>query len=198
MACLNNPMQLNNPIPEDLVPILAKDEEKQKQIKEKSAEDASSSGARAIATVPPPGTAGVSPSPSHQAPPTTAKPAVKGGAVAAKNGVVVPAKKPSDGIPASASATAKPDPSAKNGRVSMFIQAIPPFKAKAKPGVPVPAAAPSAAPSGSGPPSASATPPAAPSSPATTARLNANAPLFRPMPKACISQLGTMTAGIHR
>src|ERR1700761_4710364 len=41
-------IQLNKPIPDDLVPILAKDEDKQRVIKEKSQEDAHSSNARAI------------------------------------------------------------------------------------------------------------------------------------------------------
>ena len=40
--------QLNKPIPDDLVTILAKDEEKQKAIKEKSKEDAISVQARVI------------------------------------------------------------------------------------------------------------------------------------------------------
>ena len=41
-------LQLNKPIPDDLVPILAKDEEKQKQIREKSTKDAESAQARTI------------------------------------------------------------------------------------------------------------------------------------------------------
>jgi hypothetical protein len=40
--------QLNKPIPDDLVPILAKDEDKQQKIKEKSLLDATSTSARAI------------------------------------------------------------------------------------------------------------------------------------------------------
>jgi len=40
--------KLNKPIPEDLVPILAKDQEKQRAIKEKASKDAASSQARAI------------------------------------------------------------------------------------------------------------------------------------------------------
>ena len=41
--------QLNKPIPDDLVSILAKDEDKQRQIREKSSRDAASAQARAIA-----------------------------------------------------------------------------------------------------------------------------------------------------
>ena len=41
-------MQLNKPIPDDLVPILAKDEEKQRQIREKSITYAQSAKARSI------------------------------------------------------------------------------------------------------------------------------------------------------
>ena len=48
LTLTSNIVQLNKPIPEDLVPILAKDEEKQKQIREKSSKDATSAQARNI------------------------------------------------------------------------------------------------------------------------------------------------------
>ncbi|KAG1719146.1 hypothetical protein EDB19DRAFT_1787389 [Suillus lakei] len=51
--------KLNKPIPDDLVPILAKDEEKQRQIREKASQDAASTSARAIGI-----TATLNPSPS--------------------------------------------------------------------------------------------------------------------------------------
>ncbi|EIN04841.1 hypothetical protein PUNSTDRAFT_47123 [Punctularia strigosozonata HHB-11173 SS5] len=175
--------KLNKPIPEDLVPILAKDEEKQKQIKEKSAEDAASAKARTIATASAPGApAGVTPSPSHQVVPTQAKTpapsnsAAKNGAAAPqKNGVVssasaaavapvIGAKKPADGAAA---------PAVKKG---MFIQPIPPFKPKNKPAAlaATPASGPGASSSASVSvaPSTAGTPPAVPSSPSTAARLN--------------------------
>lgn len=104
--------QLKKPIPDDLVSILTKDEEKQKQIREKTKSDAVSENARAI------GQANTALS-SSGTPPQQHAPAVK----TATNPLP---QKPAQ--PASAKPVAKPDGSIK--RPNMFIQAIPPFKGK--------------------------------------------------------------------
>ncbi|TFY60445.1 hypothetical protein EVJ58_g5137 [Rhodofomes roseus] len=123
---------LNKPIPEDLVPILAKDEEKQRQIKEKSTKDAESTQARAISTS---ATLTVSPSASR-----------------ALGSPAVPANPPSSAKPPAAalgkngSAASKPAAGKEQGkgRIPMVIQSIPPFKGKRAP-APAPAHAQSAA-----------------------------------------------------
>lgn len=94
------------------MPILTKDEEKQKQIREKTKTDAVSESARAIGQAnTPPSTSGT--------PPQQPVPAVK------------MATNPSPPKPAQPAATKPPiksDPPAK--RSNLFIQAIPPFKGK--------------------------------------------------------------------
>ena len=106
-------MQLKKPIPDDLVPILTKDEEKQKQIREKTKSDAVSETARVIGQAStPPATSGT--------PPQQPAPAIK------------MATNPTPSKP-SQSATTKPPvkSDAPVKRSNLFIQAIPPFKGKA-------------------------------------------------------------------
>ncbi|KAL0955014.1 hypothetical protein HGRIS_003935 [Hohenbuehelia grisea] len=180
--------KLNKPIPDDLVPILAKDEDKQKAIREKASKDASSSQARAIGSSsspsgPPPGVRAQMPSKAIDA-------ARKPIPIAAKPAPAAPATTTSK--PAAAvKAAAKPNgesASAKSKPSSMFIQVIPPFKgakarqptttAPAQPnGASVPPIKTSAAP-------AQANAAAAPVSPTANNRLNVNASSFRPNPKA--------------
>ncbi|KAI5122298.1 hypothetical protein M0805_002375 [Coniferiporia weirii] len=179
--------KLNKPIPEDLVSILAKDEEKQRQIREKSTQDAQSTKARAI---------GVSASITS----TAAQQKTASGAPAAKP--VDPSRKPSapsasatlkstDRIPTSKSANAiangaagssasgastktngsgKMEASKTVPRISMVIQTIPPFRGKKQSSgyEKTPAAGTSSQ----------------PLSPTSQQRLNVNASSFRPNPKA--------------
>ncbi|KAJ7170680.1 hypothetical protein C8R43DRAFT_980460 [Mycena crocata] len=120
--------KLNKPIPDDLVPILAKDEEKQRAIKEKSTRDAASGGARNIGasssptTVPgaprggPPLGAKMPPPDSSRKPSAPAKaPPANTGTAKAKAPAAAAAPR------AAASATGKP-------AISMVIQSIPPFR----------------------------------------------------------------------
>ncbi|KXN84754.1 hypothetical protein AN958_12181 [Leucoagaricus sp. SymC.cos] len=157
--------KLNKPIPDDLVSILAKDEEKQRAIKEKAKKDAESSQARAIGA-------------------STAVTASRGVGV---GGVLKGAMKQSSGgtpaaglqkpavsqTPSSSStaqvpsATQKPGPTASKSetavkKIPMYIQPIPPFKGGLKT-------------------KQTSTPGATPVSPTTaTNRLNVNASSFRP------------------
>ncbi|OBZ72487.1 Uncharacterized protein C21B10.03c [Grifola frondosa] len=159
--------KLNKPIPEDLVPILAKDAEKQRQIKEKSSKDAQSSHARAIGvattTVLAPATA-VRPSapPTSKAAPETTRQSVA---------------KTSAGAPMAKTATAPAKPGAEPGskRITMFIQPIPPFKGKRSSTTGTAGAPPSV----SGP-ARQVSSIASPLSPAAANRLNVNASSFRP------------------
>ncbi|KIK94468.1 hypothetical protein PAXRUDRAFT_142736, partial [Paxillus rubicundulus Ve08.2h10] len=166
--------KLNKPIPDDLVPILAKDEEKQRQIREKASQDAASSTARTIGAA---GTLNPSPSasrmpqlpisaklapdaarkPVHAAVPPVKAPAPTPSTSTAK----VPAAKPSE-----------PSKSISKSGISMYIQAIPPFRGS-KPKSPAPQT------------NGSSSTAAVPTSPTSTAnRLNVNASSFRPNPKA--------------
>ncbi|KAG5734677.1 hypothetical protein E4T56_gene18681, partial [Termitomyces sp. T112] len=148
--------KLNKPIPDDLVPILAKDEEKQRAIREKSSQDANSSQARSIG------------------PPTPAN-AARGTQVAAakiSTARPTPAAKTSTNpvaitkAPTSKSITSSDTPTKKP---AMVIQAIQPFRGKKAPT--------NGAPSSPGPaPNGSMSP--------TAARLNVNASSFRPNAKA--------------
>ena len=155
-------MQPNKPIPDDLVPILAKDESRQRQIMEKAKLDASSAEARSIG-----------PSTPTQASRGLAK--VAAAAAAAHKGAVAAAAKVPTGAPgaaagkppsqtlagkggAGAAAAAKPAPTVKPAvsaaspapgapkKISMVIQSIPPFRGgsagsatKAAPGAAPPA-----------------------------------------------------------
>ncbi|KAI6013459.1 hypothetical protein BKA83DRAFT_4361812 [Pisolithus microcarpus] len=168
--------KLNKPIPDDLVSILAKDEEKQRLIREKASHDAGSVTARAIGT---PATLSTSSSASRM-PQVPAK-VVAEAARKAASPANVPTK-PAPSTPAATSAklpALKPAEAGKtNGKVAgMYIQPIPPFKgSKAR----------SPAPQANG--SASNT--AVPTSPTSAAnRLNANASSFRPNPKGPTSPI---------
>ncbi|EKM58280.1 uncharacterized protein PHACADRAFT_252488 [Phanerochaete carnosa HHB-10118-sp] len=180
--------KLKKPIPEDLVPILAKDEEKQRQIREKSTQDAESAQARTIG----PSNLTVTGTPNIQASATSAR--IGGTPVAAK---VSTSGSPQPGAgsktpPALVKASSSTSPPGKDGaggkRISMFIQSIPPFKGKR----------PSATPASSGPaPGVNGTQPPTtrtnsshnaiaptPLSPTAANRLNVNASSFRPTPKS--------------
>ncbi|KAI0926095.1 hypothetical protein AcV5_008648 [Taiwanofungus camphoratus] len=165
--------KLNKPIPDDLVPILAKDEDKQRQIREKSTRDAESTHARAIGTTV---TLTASPTvvrvaPTSQNPPSSAKPPIHKSTspAAGASGTQKPA-----GTQAKAGEPAK--------RISMIIQPIPPFKGK-RTSTPASVSASGASTTTSS--GARSQPPASnsPLSPAAAAaanRLNANANSFRP------------------
>lgn len=166
-------------MPDDLVPILAKDEQKRKQIREKASKDASSVSARSIGV-----NSVLNPTPGNPPRNVVAQP------VAGKLGTSKPAAPPAaskpTAVPAKTASGTKPssDPKAtgKSG-INMVIQPIPPFKGKVT-------RSPKAAPSASGTShtsgSSSSTPKvdAVPTSPTSAARLNVNASSFRPNPKA--------------
>ncbi|KAI0784608.1 hypothetical protein C8Q75DRAFT_724367 [Abortiporus biennis] len=176
--------KLNKPIPDDLVPILAKDEEKQRQIKEKSTKDAESSHARTIGVeiyVP-----ASSVRLNQSAVPGSAKPtapALTKQQAAAANAKASAATKSS--TVASKGGDVAGSAAAKSSRISMVIQAIPPFKGKR-----------TSTASGSGAPTlntsssvtrptanGAAASPATPLSPNSVNRLNVNASSFRPTVK---------------
>ena len=203
--------QLNKPIPEDLVPILAKDQEKQRAIKEKASKDAASSQARAIgasnATTASRGLAvpGAKNSDSSRKPITQAL-----GSKIASNNVqasitAANAQKMASAAAASAAAAAaataaaaKPaEGTSSSKKISMVIQTIPPFKAKDKgkqdsnaitttSSTPVTTNGATANQNTTNNATRnSASPAIAPASPNTIAnRLNVNASSFRPNPKA--------------
>lgn len=191
---------MNKPIPDDLVPILAKDEEKQKQIREKASKDASTSGARTIGI-----NSVLNPTPNNNRPvivtnqskpvaakvvdKETAKPSVAKPADAIRKGGIklaaIPPHKSTVAAAAAAAAAAPAKPVASDAAkaakpaIAMSIQVIPPFRGSKPNG-------PSNGPSGNGNANgsgSSATTPM-PTSPTTAARLNVNASSFRPNPKA--------------
>ncbi|KAF7374915.1 LsmAD domain-containing protein [Mycena sanguinolenta] len=193
---------LNKPIPDDLVPILAKDEEKQRAIKEKSTIDAASAQARNIgassssSTVPgaprggPSLAAKISPDSGRKpsAPPVGKAPA----APPAAKGTAAKPVTPASAAPPRVTATGKP-------AISMVIQSIPPFRgAKARQSSqPTTNNAAPATGAGARPPtmtasattsvlasSGSAAAPSSPNAAANAARLNVNASSFKPNPKA--------------
>ena len=176
MYLFDNTTQLNKPIPDDLVSILAKDEQKQKQIREKASKDASSVSARTIGV-----NSVLNPTPGN--PPRNVVTQPVTGKGASKPTAPAVASKPAA---AKTTAGTKPssDPKATGkGGINMVIQPIPPFKGKIT-------RSPKAAPSASGAShtsgSSSSTPQvdAVPTSPTAAARLNVNASSFRPNPKA--------------
>ena len=194
--------KLNKPIPDDLVPILAKDEEKQKLIREKASKDAFSAHARSIGvssttTSTSPSATRLAAQPTTKlspdlirkagvAPPNTTKTSTTGTAVAGTGAPATPKNAATGTQSSKALGATKP-------AISMFIQAIPPFKgSKSRP---QPTTSNSNgdnvnAPNGSSKlPSSNSTPTVIPSTPAspTTAsinRLNVNASSFKPNPKA--------------
>jgi hypothetical protein len=158
--------KLKQPIPEDLVPILTKDEEKQRLIKEKAKADAEAKEARAIGpSNPTQASRGVVAGATKMADrkPVTAALAGKGGAgaaaAAATNGLY--GKQPvinASAIPAAASKAQTPASGAASTgskKISMVIPAIPPFKGgpqtKAAPSVAPPVAPVAAPPAANGP-----------------------------------------------
>ena len=102
--------QLKKPTPDDLIPILTKDEEKQKQIHEKAGSDAVSENARVVGRVN---------SPALMEPQQLV--------AAVKMATNPPPQKPNQPTPTKL--TVKPDALAVE-RQNMFIQDIPPFKDK--------------------------------------------------------------------
>ncbi|KAK0204777.1 hypothetical protein DFS33DRAFT_692473 [Desarmillaria ectypa] len=179
--------KLNKPIPDDLVPILAKDEDKQRAIKEKASKDAASAQARNIGSNVPSGAPRANPAKLADAArkPSATSTAVKTPAppVAAASAAT---QKP-------AASTTKPAESTVKKPIPMVIQAIPPFKGpKSRP---VQSASVAKNANGAAAPptplqdSAHTAPLKPPQSP--SARLNANASSFRPNPKASAFTPGT-------
>ncbi|THV07420.1 hypothetical protein K435DRAFT_772738 [Dendrothele bispora CBS 962.96] len=187
--------KLNKPIPDDLVSILAKDEEKQKLIREKSTKDATSTNARSIGQVVSPG--GIPP----RAPQITQakvveaarKPSVPSSSSSGNKTTTAAAATPSAaGVTAKASAATSATKAEGAKKPAMFIQAIPPFKGgKSKVGAASSTVASAGLPNGSVS-SAAVSPAVKSASPSGAAnananinnRLNVNASSFRPNPRA--------------
>lgn len=171
--------KLNKPIPDDLVPILAKDEAKQAAIREKSEKDASSNHARAIGPSTTTSSTNLNATPAL-APTMTSSSTNPNVSAAGGSGGMKPSASVASRLPATkdaasrtaaagATPTVKPvstSGSAKKPAVSMVIQKIPPFnpeKARLRQQQAAAAAA------------------ASPASPtADSAKLNVNAPSFKP------------------
>lgn len=156
--------KLNQTIPDDLVVILAKDEEKQRQIREKASQDAASTSARAIGV-----TATLSPSPSASRMPVS----TSGKIIAARAKPVVAPTVTKAPVAGTSTSAAKPTATkavefGKKPIVSMYIQPIPAFKGPKR--SPTPSHGAATQTNGA----------AVPTSPTSTARLNANASSFRP------------------
>ncbi|OCB84689.1 hypothetical protein A7U60_g8209 [Sanghuangporus baumii] len=178
--------KLNKPIPDDLVPILAKDEEKQRQIREKSTQDAQSAKARTIgvsssvlAATAQQKAAAAAPSARSNEPARKASAQI---ASSLKPSERVSSSKSSNALQASATASTSAPAAKPNGngkletsktmpRISMVIQPIPPFRGGKKQ-------------SSGDPKSSSASTSSQPLSPTSQQRLNVNATSFRPNPKA--------------
>ncbi|KAL5526582.1 PBP1 [Sanghuangporus sanghuang] len=178
--------KLNKPIPDDLVPILAKDEEKQRQIREKSTQDAQSAKARTIgvsssvlAATAQQKAAAAAPSARSNEPARKASAQI---ASSLKPSERVSSSKSSNALQASAIASTSAPAAKPNGngkletsktmpRISMVIQPIPPFRGGKKQ-------------SSGDPKSSSASTSSQPLSPTSQQRLNVNATSFRPNPKA--------------
>ncbi|KAF8656196.1 hypothetical protein AX16_002633 [Volvariella volvacea WC 439] len=183
--------KLNKPIPEDLVSILAKDEDKQRAIREKATKDAQSAGARSIGPVTT-SAPGLRAHPQAKvetarkigaaAPSAAAKTTTASNAAATPTSTTAPkvgiAAKPSTG----SDAPKKP--------ISMYIQPIPPFKGqKRQPSINTTAASThglsTTTNTTNGTTTASTSNNAQPLSPHLSSnRLNVNASSFRPNPKA--------------
>jgi len=171
-------------MPEDLVTILAKDEDKQKSIREKSLKDAESAVARSIAST----TASATPAVA-QRPPTNKQAAAESSTSASKKAFAVQEIPPSakGTVLASSSTSSKlAGPPAKKPAVNMMIPEIPPFKGpKSRSSLPQGVSAPAL-----NGPSASKTAAQAQANAAAQAKiaaankLNINASSFRPNPKA--------------
>jgi len=173
--------KLNKPIPDDLVPILAKDEEKQRAIRDKATKDAASSQARSIGATAPANAARGAQVAAAKISGASQRPAIAPAAKTATNIVA-----PSQTTVPKAATTTKPTSDTAVKKPAMVIQVIPPFKGSTKPRQ-------SSIPTNGTPSASAATPPGSSStpgnngsmSPATAAnRLNVNASSFRPNAKA--------------
>ncbi|KDQ14804.1 hypothetical protein BOTBODRAFT_55014 [Botryobasidium botryosum FD-172 SS1] len=169
--------KLSQPIPEDLVPILTKDEDKQKAIIMKSNLDASSVAARSIAptttTTPPaaPPTTTIRFAPTVTTNQKIEAPVRKAPVPAAPVKVGTPAAKP-----------AKPDAPPSRPIIQMKIQQIPPFNPDKRRTI---ANVNGVSPSTQTQPTAPASPTASVTSSTSNAfRLNINASTFKPNPNA--------------
>ncbi|RDX57316.1 hypothetical protein OH76DRAFT_1334558 [Lentinus brumalis] len=163
--------KLNKPIPDDLVPILAKDEDKQRLIKEKSSRDAEDTKARSIGV-----SSTIAATPGARAVPVPLKGAdTSRGVTTAK-----PSGASGTGNAMAKTATAPSKPTDAGKKINMIIQPIPPFKGK-RTSAPAPTQAQSAA---SAAANGAAKPAASPLSPTAQNRLNVNASSFRPNVKA--------------
>lgn len=166
--------KLNKPIPEDLVTILAKDENKQQAIRDKSSKDAASIGARAIGSA-----ISTSNMPTRPVvPPSVAR--------LDNRKTLAPVPKPAAALattqkPTTTSKTAEASkPAGGKPLISMHIQAIPPFKGqKSKPTTPTPPTNGTA--NGTAAPPANVIKPSVSSTPSNSNnKLNVNASSFRP------------------
>ncbi|KAF8149936.1 hypothetical protein B0H34DRAFT_731793 [Crassisporium funariophilum] len=201
--------KLNKPIPEDLVPILAKDETKQRAIKEKASKDAASTQARAIgASTPATASRGVAVAgakiPESARKPTTQAAGVKAGtnnvqaSVSAANAQKMANAAAASAAAAAAATSKTADSGNSSKKINMVIQTIPPFKGSnnkgkqaahtvsnnASPAPPSNGATPHTNRSSAASPAVVTTP----VSPNTAAnRLNVNASSFRPNPKVAPS-----------
>jgi hypothetical protein len=170
---------LNKPIPDDLVKILAKDEDKQRAIVEKSTKDAASTQARAIGA-----TAALSATPAN--PPT---PTGTNRVTPSTSGNVSITGSTSSKLAASTSVVSAKTPTStasKNGRINMVIQPIPPFKGRksqhaSQPSNSTTQVTTKASGSGGG---AQPTKSAETAKADVAAKLNVNATSFKPNPKA--------------
>lgn len=188
--------KLNKPIPDDLVPILAKDEEKQRAIRDKASKDASSSQARSIGAATAANASRGTQVPQSKMstdlsrrPLAPTKTAANNLAASVTVQKVTTSSKPSNSSdPAVKTAPSKPT-------TGMFIQSIPPFKGKSRS---PPGAIPTASATGSVSTNAPTTPvsgsaTASSNTAAATAasnnRLNVNASSFRPNPKSASSPI---------
>lgn len=172
---------MNKPIPDDLVKILAKDEDKQRAIIDKSTKDAVSAQARAIGA-----TAALSVAPAVNQPPL----ATANRVITSTSGNVSGTSSTSSKLVSSPSVVAAkvPTPTAnKSSRINMVIPPIPPFKGKKS----QPASQPSnttaqstTKPSGSGASAQSAKAADAAKADGVPNKLNVNATPYRPNPKA--------------
>ncbi|KAG7089569.1 hypothetical protein E1B28_011239 [Marasmius oreades] len=170
--------KLNKPIPEDLVSILAKDEDKQKQIREKSSKDASSTQARQI------GPSSTTQQIPARGPQLTSAKVMEAVRKPTANTAAAPG-------PAKATVANSKTESSKPQKPAMYIQPIPAFRgSKTKQNSQAPTT------NGATPPTTQSTTKSTSPSPATNAaaaaaaannRLNVNASSFRPNPKGVAS-----------
>ncbi|KAH8994929.1 hypothetical protein EDB92DRAFT_1795000 [Lactarius akahatsu] len=180
--------KLNKPIPDDLVKILAKDEEKQRAIIEKSTKDATSAQARSIGA-----TAALSATPTTNLP----VPATSSRVATSTSGNVSGTSSSSSKLVSSPSVASTKTPATaptKGARISMVIQPIPPFKGKKSQTASQPSNAATQVTtkaSGSGTSSQSTKSTESAKLDGAANKLNVNATSFRPNPKATDRQSST-------